>query len=265
MLRLTSLVILLLLLNGTFALAVPTRITVRVIAKDSKFVGTSMGGALVTIKDAYSLELLAEGLTSGSTGDTRRIMETPLWSKTPLADEKTAGFTTTIDIDSPRLIEVTAYGPMANPQGANKVSATQWVVPGKHLTGGDAWLMILPGFAVDVLAPPAHMRFEGAPQTVNIKANVVMMCGCPLTPGGPWDADKVEVAALLKRNGQHMGLLVLHYAGTPSQFEGAMEVREAGVYEATVYAYDPANGNTGLDSTTFIINQPMEGSFGEYD
>jgi hypothetical protein len=142
---------------------------------------------------------------------------------------------------------------MANLQGANKVSATQWVVPGKHITAGDAWLMILPGFMVDVLAPPAHTRLDGPERTLKIEANVTMMCGCPLTPGGPWDADKMEVAALLKKDGQEMDLLVLRYAGTPSQFEGTLEIREAGVYQATVYAYDPASGNTGLDSTTFII------------
>jgi hypothetical protein len=253
LLRSISIGIVLVLLAATCASAVPTRITVHVLAKDSKFLGTSMGGARVTIKDAHSLELLAEGFTSGSTGDTQRIMETPLWGKASLSTEETARFTATIDIESPRLIEVTAYGPMANLQGANKVSATQWVVPGKHITGGDAWLMILPGLIVDVLAPPAHMRFEGPQQTVKVEANVTMMCGCPLTPGGHWDADKMEVAALLKRDGQEMGLLALRYAGTPSQFEGAMEVRGAGVYEATVYAYDPASGNTGLDSTTFII------------
>jgi hypothetical protein len=30
-------------------------------------------------------------------------------------------------------------------------------------------------------------------------------------------------------------------------------VEEAGVYEAIVYAYDPANGNTGVDSVTFSV------------
>jgi hypothetical protein len=69
-----------------------------------------------------------------------------------------------------------------------------------------------------------------------------------------WDTQTIEVAALLKKNGRQIGSLSLQFAGTPSQFAGTWEIAEAGVYEATVYAYDPANGNTGLDSVTFLVS-----------
>ncbi|MEM5789037.1 MAG: hypothetical protein AAGU11_17120 [Syntrophobacteraceae bacterium] len=49
-----------------------------------------------------------------------------------------------------------------------------------------------------------------------------------------------------------MGVLPLRYAGTASQFTGTWKIEKAGVYEAVVYAYDPADGNTGVDSVTFI-------------
>jgi hypothetical protein len=127
------------------------------------------------------------------------------------------------------------------------------MVPGKHITDGDAWLVELPGFVVDVLAPPTHIKLKGTPQTVQLAANVMMMCGCPITPGGVWDANKYEVKALLKKDGASVGELPLHYAGTTSQFAGAWTVQETGVYEAVVYAYDPANGNTGVDSVTFVV------------
>lgn len=51
-----------------------------------------------------------------------------------------------------------------------------------------------------------------------------------------------------------MGEIELRYAGTPSQFEGTVNADRPGVYEATVYAYDPSNGNTGLDGVTFIVS-----------
>lgn len=162
-------------LAGTSVFAVPTRITVHVKSKDAKFLGTSMGGASVSIKDAQSGECLAQGLTAGSTGNNTRIMQTPIARGVPISDADTAKFTATIDIDEPRRIEVSAYGPMANPQAANKVSATQWVVPGKHITGGDAWVLELPGFAVDVMAPAAPATRNGVPQDVTITAKVVMM------------------------------------------------------------------------------------------
>lgn len=68
-----------------------------------------------------------------------------------------------------------------------------------------------------------------------------------------WDADKYEVKALLKKNGKEAGMLNMEYAGEASQFSGTWKVDEPGIYEATVYAYDPATGNTGLDRTTFIV------------
>jgi hypothetical protein len=222
-------------------------------SKDAKFVGTSVGGVLITLKDALTGEVLATGHTAGDTGDTDRMMKTPVTRGASLATATAAHFTVTLDLAEPRLIEVTAYGPLANLQAANRVSATQWIVPGKHITTGDAWLMELPGFAVDVLAPPTHLRLKGTPQIVQLAANVMMMCGCPITPGGVWDANKYEVKALLKKDGAMIGDLALQYAGTTSQFAGAWTVQETGIYEAVVYAYDPANGNTGVDSVTFVV------------
>jgi hypothetical protein len=238
---------------ATTAQAVPTQITVRVIAKDAKFVGTSMGGVLVTVRNVQTGELLAKGYTAGGTGDTGKVMKTPVTRGVPLSDESTAKFTATIDITDPTQVEVTAYGPSAGLQSANKVSATQWVVPGKNITEGDAWMMEMPGFIVDVLAPPAHLELSGAPQVVTIKANITMMCGCPITPGGIWDANKIEVKALLKKNGQQAGVLPMQYSGIPSQFLGIWNIPSAGIYEATVYAYDAATGNTGINSVTFIV------------
>jgi hypothetical protein len=130
--------------------------------------------------------------------------------------------------------------------------STQWVIPGRNVSGGDGWLLEAPGFVVDVLSPPAHVRIPGKVTAVPVTANVVMMCGCPIEPGGLWDADKFDVKAIVKRNGERIGEVDLAYAGTTSQFAGSVPVEEPGLYEVTVYAYDPGNGNTGLDRTTFI-------------
>ena len=43
--------------------AIPTTITVRVISKGAKFIGTSMGGAQITIRNNMTKELLASGMT----------------------------------------------------------------------------------------------------------------------------------------------------------------------------------------------------------
>lgn len=242
-----------LLLASGVASAEPTEITVRVLSKDAKFVGTTMGGARIMLKDADTGELLATGVTEGSTGDTKLMMDENRGRREPMSSEGAAKFTATIDLDRPRLITVTALGPLGQRQSAVSVSSTQWVVPGKNITGGDGWLLEMPGLVVDVLDPPAHISFSGTPQKVNIRANVTAMCGCPIEPGGMWDADKFEVAAILAKDGKTKETVPLSFAGQTSQFSTTLDLAEPGVYEATVYAYDKANGNTGLDRVTFMI------------
>lgn len=235
--------------------AEPTDIAVRVISRDAKFIGSSMGGVLITLRDAETGEILSQGKTEGGTGDTNRIIKQAHTRGVPLSTESAAKFSATIDLDEPRQIEVTAYGPLAQRQGANRVSAVQWVVPGKHLTGGDGWLLEMPGFIVDILSPATHLKLNGVSKAIELKTNVTMMCGCPIEPGGLWDANRYEVVALIKKNGEPAVKIALTYAGTTSQFAGTLQVEEPGTYEATVYAYDPANGNTGLDKVVFIISE----------
>lgn len=232
--------------------AEPTQIDVRVISKGAKFVGTSMGGVAVTIRDAETGEILAQGVTAGSTGDTARIMIDKAPYHRPLSTADAAVFRATLDIQEPRRIEVTARGPLGQLQAIATTSATQWIVPGKPITGGDGFRLELPGFAVAVLAPPAHTSLQDE-RSVELRANVVMMCGCPVEPGGLWDADRFEVAALIYRDGKRVGRIPMKYAGQTSQFAATLEVDAPGDYQVTIYAYDPENGNTGLDKTTFRV------------
>jgi hypothetical protein len=126
-------------------------------------------------------------------------------------------------------------------------------VPGRSIAGGDGWVLELPGVVVDVLKPPAHIRLPRGTREIDLQANVTMMCGCPIEPGGMWDAERYEVKALLKRDSAAIGRVDLAYAGETSRFAVRLPLDAPGVYEALVYAYDAANGNTGLDRTTFIL------------
>lgn len=235
------------------AYAVPTQIEVRVISKGGKFVGTSMGGVQVTLTDADTGELLAKGVTQGTTGNTDIIMKDAHVRGEPVATDDAAVFAAEIDIDEPLRLSVEAFGPLTQRQAAVSASSTQWVVPGKHITGGDGWLLELPGLVVDVLDPPANVKLGEGPQVISLRANVTIMCGCPITPGGLWDADTFEVVALVKRDGEPVARVPLAYAGSPSQFAAEYTADESGSYEAIVYAYQASNGNTGVDRTTWIL------------
>ncbi len=234
------------------AWAEPTDIVVHVRSKGAKFIGSSMGGMLVTMENAMTGELLATGYTRGATGDTDRIMKEPHTTYAPITTPETARFATTLELDEPTLLRVTAKGPMTNPDGG-EASAAMWVMPGKHVNGGDAWTLELPGFVVDVVAPLNHVKLP-EPQTVRVEANITLGCGCPVTPGGLWDAADYELGAVVLRDGERLTELTMEPTGEDStRYAVDVEAEAPGVYEVQVYAYDPANGNTGLDRSTFII------------
>ncbi len=232
------------------AAAEPTDVSVRVIAKGAKFVGTGMGGVRIVLRDAQTDAILAEGVTAGGTGDTRRIMTDGLNRKDARWTPGAAQFTARLDLSAPTKVRVEATGPLAQAQAAVSVTSEQWVVPGHPIVGGDAWLLELPGFAVDILSPAAHSAASGE---IKIEANVVLMCGCGVSPGGLWDADGYEIKALIYRDGVEAGEVPLGYAGTTSRFEGAFAPDKTGVHRIVVVAYDEETGNTGLDETTVIV------------
>jgi len=235
------------------AAAVPTDITVRVLSRDGKFIGSSMNGAAVVIADAETGEVLASGVTSGGTGDTARLMRQARERHARLAGADTAAFRTRIDIDAPRRLRVAATGPLEPAHAAQTVTAEQWVMPGKHLTGGDGWVLEIPGFAVTVTAPAEGASVATGEGTVALRAEVSMMCGCPLTPGGLWDSERFEIAAVVTRDGQRRAPQPLRYAGKASQFEADIPVQPQADYQVLVYAYDPATGNTGLHRVRFTV------------
>ena len=236
------------------SLAIDTDITVRVLSRDAKFVGSGMGGARVVLRDAQSGELLVRGFTSGGTGDTAKLMHDDRGRRARMADDGDAAFRATLDLKQPRLITVEVAGPRVQQQAGHAASATQWVVPGKHLSGGDGWVVELPGFVVNVLQPPGQGVDARGCTELTIDAQVVMMCGCPVTPDGLWDAEQYEVGMLVSREGQEVDDIAMHYAGKTSQFTGEVPVTGPGVYDISVYAYDPRTGNTGVDQTTVIVD-----------
>jgi hypothetical protein len=68
-----------------------------------------------------------------------------------------------------------------------------------------------------------------------------------------WDAARYEVRAIVKRDGQPAGEVRLAPGTAASTFEGTIEAREPGTYEAAVAAFDPATGNAGVDVVTFVV------------
>ncbi|WP_250461786.1 hypothetical protein [Microbulbifer litoralis] len=240
-----------LLLCSGAVLAEPTDIVVRAKAKDAKFIGSSIGGAQVRIREADSGRILAEGLTRGSTGNTELIMKTPHSRHGSIADGA-ASYKATLDIDEPVFLTVEVLAPYIKKQARVLAQVQTWLVPGKPIDG-DGLIVEIPGFVVDVLSPQTHRYATLDESPFEIRANVVMMCGCPLTDGGLWDGSDIEVAALVKKDGETFDTIPLQMQEQANTFTAPLAVQSPGVYELLVYAHDPKTGNTGVDQVSFIV------------
>ena len=244
----------LLIFSVAEVLAVPTRIMVRARAKDAKFIGTSMGGAYVRITDNLSGRLLADGYTSGSTGNTDVIMRQPHARHGNLSNDETAGFLATLDIEKPVFINIEVLAPVNDPQARVLASVQTWVVPGKHMEG-DGIILEIPGMLVNIIQPQMHqgLTTNESNKNVTISAHVVMMCGCPISEGGLWDSIDIEVKALVYQEDGLQKVVPLVYKSV-NTFEGKIPVAADGLYEVIVYAYSAKTGNTGLDKVNVSVS-----------
>ncbi|MBT2188520.1 hypothetical protein [Sphingobium nicotianae] len=235
--RFHGLIAMVLLVIAAPSLAEPTPVTVRVIARDAKFIGTSMGGARVTLRDVRSGKRLAEGVTQGGTGDTDRIMHAS--GRSPLrSSEGAAAYAASLDIAQPTLVELTVEGPLGHPGSALRASQQRWIMPGEGMTQGEGWTIELPGL---VITPQARISGVAA----KISAKVELMCGCPITPGGLWDAADYEVKATLRQRGKVVGAAPLAFITAPGGFEGDLTLPGRGAYRLGIAAHNLKTGNSG--------------------
>lgn len=228
-----------------------TKIMVRAKAKDAKFIGSSIGGAYIVVKDDASGQVLAEGVTKGTTGDSEIIMKKPHQRRAPLSDGATAGFMAELDLERPTLLNIEAHAPM-NAKQAEVISSTKiWAIPEKDIKG-DGIVLEIPGLIVDILEPQRHETLE-AETEIDIKTNLVMMCGCPLTEDGLWKADNHEVKALISSDDHEEQEIELKLTEKINTFRGSAQL-SSGFHTITVYAYDETTGNTGVSKTNIIVD-----------
>jgi len=241
------------LVAPTVAMAEPTDITVRVLGRDATFVGSGTGGVAITITDLESGEILASGITQGTAGDGRLAIGKPLHRGQSLATDDSAFFTATLDIDHPTKIRLEARGPLGRPEAENTVTATHWIIPGRHITPGDGWVLEMPGLILELVSPRADKFNVSLPHIMDLSVHITPMCGCGIKPQGYWPPENYQVSALLKRNGETVSEQPLEFSGQPSLFNGSVKIAEAGRYELLIWAFDSSNANAGVASSRFEV------------
>jgi hypothetical protein len=227
------------------AAAEPTDIVVRVLSQGAKFIGSGMGGAEIIIRDVESGAILAQGVTSGGTGDTRAIMQQAS-RDAPRAGPGAAAFRARIDVAEPRLVAVSARGPLAQPQAAVVARDQRWLIPGAPVAG-DGWVLELPGLAVRIVQPSTPAHPAAGSTAAKVMVHVSMLCGCPIEPGGLWDAARFEIKARIDHDGRGMPATSLAYAGSTGDFSAELPLDGPGNYLVTVTAFDRQTGAAGID------------------
>ncbi len=229
-----------------------TKVMIRAIARDAKVLGEHVGGARITVRDVTTGKILAEGMQKAGTGDTDLIMKKPrVRGATVYGTPDASGFLAVLTLDKPTVVEVTAEGPLGSPQAMQRASTTMLLVPGQDVMG-EGILLELHGFIVTTLTPATASQVKiGSP--FEVKATVTMMCGCPIEPGGIWDANKIHVVARLLSEGKIETEVPMEYAGVVNTFKGSVPVSNPGQMELQVLAMDADNSNFGLTKQNLTI------------
>ena len=181
-----------------------TTILVRVQARGGKFLGPDIQFSTVSVKNAATGAVLAQGPAGSGSADsgnlcpdvaatcpgvlpasgssTGMVLTYGDGASTPTAryltanpyvsaqQPGTAGFLASFDLAEPTLLEIAATGVNPNARGA----ATMWAAPGMQLTQEPGFVIEIPGLAVTL---SNVMRVKNA---VEVVAKVTMMCGCPI-------------------------------------------------------------------------------------
>ncbi|WP_286745882.1 hypothetical protein [Roseivirga sp. UBA1976] len=230
-----------------------TKVVVRTQAKDAKFIGSSMGGSLIIIRDAQTNEILAKGYTKGGTGNTDLIMRTARERYQSITDGA-AYFEASLSLSKPLLVTIEAQAP-AHHEEARVMAQTQaWLIPGKPMDG-EGIVVEIPGFVVDGLYPQTHQGFSLKETTsVELKANIVMMCGCTISDGGLWDAGLMEVEAMVSIDGEYVRTVTMQLK-EDNTFVANLPLEKMGSYEVIISAYHIQSKNTGVDELYFRVSQ----------
>ena len=226
---------------------------IRAVARDAKVIGTHVGGARITVKDAATGEILAQGMQQGGTGDTNTIMKAPHTRGMSVYNSPDAsGYLAVLHIDKPTVVEISAEGPLGNAQATQRTSKTLLLVPGEDVLG-EGILLEIHGFIVTAVSPLPDAKVKaGSP--FEVKATVMMACGCPTEPDGLWDANKIHVVARLLRDGKVQSEIPMTYAGVQNTFHADVPATAAGPLELQVLSMDAGSANFGMmkESVTII-------------
>ncbi len=234
----------------------PTTVLVRVVAHGAMVLGREVGGARVTITDMTTGHILVTGIQQGEAGDQNQIMRTPHMMEEPIYSTRpSAAFTTTLQLQKPTLVEISAEGPLAYPAAIQRTSTTLLLIPGQDLTQ-DGIVLHLSGYLVQIERPKPREALI-ARDDVKLRASVRTLSGSFVRPHGDWDSRKIHIYGEVVIGDRTIERLQMFYDEGSRTFEAPFFVPQLNEVPngivLRVIATDLATGNTGMDQ----INYPV--------
>lgn len=234
----------------------PTSVLVRVVAHGAMVLGREVGGARVTITDMTTGHILVTGIQQGEAGDQNQIMRTPHMMEEPIYSTRpSAAFMTTLQLQKPTLVEISAEGPLAYPTAIQKTSTTLLLIPGQDLTQ-DGIVLHLYGYLIQIERPKPHEALI-ARDDVKLRASVRTLSGSLVRPHGDWDSRKLRIYGEVVIGDRTIERLQMFYDEGSRTFEAPFFVPQLNEVPngivLRVIATDLATGNTGMDQ----INYPV--------
>ena len=234
----------------------PTMVLVRVVAQGAMVLGREVGGARVTITDVASGHILATGLQQGEAGDQNQIMRTPHLMEEPIYSSRpSAAFTTTLELQKPTLVEISAEGPLAYAASLQRTSTTLLLIPGQDLTH-DGIVLHLSGDLVQIERPKPRDALI-AKDDVKLRASVRTLSGSLVRPHGDWDSRKIRIYGEVLIGDRIIERLQLFYDEGSRTFEAPFFVPPSkevpdGI-TLRVIATDLSTGNSGMDQADYPV------------
>ncbi len=238
----------------------PTTVLVRVVAHGAMVLGREVGGARVTITDVATAKVLATGLQQGGSGDQNQIMRTPRMMEEPIYSSRpSAAFTTTLELQKPTLVEISAEGPLAYPASLHRTSQTLLLIPGQDLTH-DGIVLHLYGYLVQIERPKPRDALI-ARDDVKLRASVRTLSGSLVRPHGDWDSRKIRIYGEVLIGDRVIERLQMFYDEGSRTFEAPFFVPPSkdvpdGI-ELRVIATDLSTGNSGMDQARYSVSERL--------
>jgi hypothetical protein len=244
-----------------------TPVLVRVQAKGGKFLGPDAGYSRVTIRNADTGEVLAQGTGEGQSGQltgsflptaTRQALVTPQWNtETRLwlsaqPGVPTAGFTATLALDAPTRVEFVAEALADGVPNGYTATQAMTLLPGVDLSAEPGIVLVIPGLRVMV----ADTAVADGGAAVVVTGQVTMMCGCPIDTSLPWVPAAFLVTASVKEKG---GPFALENVQLDFQSKNTFanskpfSLPRPGDYDVVVTAVQPAEGNVGIATGSLTV------------